>query len=722
MRLDQQTYLRARNAALLGLGVQLALALGLLVMGLWQKSPALFGTSLYAFGGLMLWACLWIVYQQHRPERLEALETEQLAARHGSDSSIFETSAEDLAVARRRLERLHRWALPITSLLIAGYLIGLGAWMFLRNSVLLRLLELPTGTNPTIEQQNVIADLGGAEAQVKDIPHLIGLAPADPGMMVWVAGGLAFGIFIISRYLAGMAKTPHWQLLRGGAGYLMGNALVCALLAIAYFIFNYFEQSGFLRYMSLVVPACMVILGVEIALNLLLDIYRPRQAGEAPRAAFDSRLLSLLTTPESIAKTINEAINYQFGFEITRSWFYQLLARSLGGLVVFAVIVLLGLSCIIIVEPHQQAAVTRFGKLVSDPALGPGLHLKWPWPVSSAQLYDVTGLRELRVASEKKLKPGMPILWTNEHTEGLPINLIAAQPAGARTDQPPDEAEPSGAAAPSVSLVNAEVFVHYRIKDLIDYVSASRSPDEQLRAIGQRLPSLWVQGRDIDALIGVARTTGSVELQRVIQRAADEASLGLEVVNISVASVHPPKDVADAFHEVVGAEQEKQQKIEVARQLAIRTMVEVAGTRQQAVQIVELIETYDGLRNPEQSEIDGIERDIERLVLAAGGRAAQLVADARAYRWQRESNERAEADRFGKQLLAYRQAPRVYRARNLLNVLSQGMASARKYVVLADHEDMVIRMDLKDTLNRLENIMDQALQAEEDEEKKKKSK
>ena len=113
--------------------------------------------------------------------------------------------------------------------------------------------------------------------------------------------------------------------------------------------------------------------------------------------------------------------------------------------------------------------MTRFGKLVSDPALDPGLHLKWPWPIGSAQLYDVTVLRELRVASAKKLKPNMPILWTTEHTEGLPVNLIAAQPTGAQADQPADEAAPTGAAAPSVSLVNAEVFVHYRIKDLINY-------------------------------------------------------------------------------------------------------------------------------------------------------------------------------------------------------------------------------------------------------------
>ncbi|MEX0741578.1 MAG: hypothetical protein WD079_02195, partial [Phycisphaeraceae bacterium] len=109
MNEDQQTYQRAASSALLGLGVQIVITIVLLVVSLWARQPALYGAMLYALGGLGIWICLWLVYQQHRLERIEALEAEQLAAQHGTDNSIFEVSADDLSVARRRLNSLYKW-------------------------------------------------------------------------------------------------------------------------------------------------------------------------------------------------------------------------------------------------------------------------------------------------------------------------------------------------------------------------------------------------------------------------------------------------------------------------------------------------------------------------------------------------------------------------------------------------------------------------------------
>ena len=97
----------------------------------------------------------------------------------------------------------------------------------------------------------------------------------------------------------------------------------------------------------------MLLLAAEIALNFVLNLYRPRRPGEVPRPAFDSRILSLFAAPDSIVRSINEAVNYQFGFDITSSWGYQLLLRSGVWLLVFAVGILVALSSIVVVEPRS---------------------------------------------------------------------------------------------------------------------------------------------------------------------------------------------------------------------------------------------------------------------------------------------------------------------------------------------------------------------------------
>jgi membrane protease subunit HflK len=684
---DHHTYQRALSGALLGLGAQVLLTLALLGLSFYTASPAAAAATFHAGGGLLIWLLLVVIFQQHKLERLEALEAEQLAQRHGSDSSIFETSADDLAVARRRLHRLIRFGLPLVSLLTAAYLLATGlylAWDW--RGILDRTAGLPEG-----------------------VPvWLLGIA----------AAALSFVCFLISRYVAGMSKLEHWQLLRGGAGYLMGNAIVCGLLAVAFALLHFTMPQG-LVYLTLIVPLLMLLVGLEIALNFVLDLYRPRKHGEVPRPAFDSRLLSLLTTPESIAATINEAINYQFGFEVTRSWFWQLLSRVFGWLVIFAAGVLVLMSCILVVQEHEQALVTRFGRLTTDQPMGPGLHFKLPWPISSADIYDVQRIRRIRAGSDTELKADKAILWSNLHTEDTPVNMIVAPPRdlqlGATDGADPADPEAPAAKTPSVSLVNTEVDVLYRISDLMQYIQSSDQAmstadaetrarrdehftvDRMLHAIAQRETARWLYTHDIDALIGTARQAGAAELQARVQAAADLAKLGVRVTNVNLKSIHPPQTVADAFHETVAARQEKQAVIQQAEQEQIKTLATVAGSVGQAQRIVARIEALEALgpaADPKQ--VAAAENAVEDQLREAGGRAAAIVDAARAERWQRENVERGNAIRFEKELLAYNQSPRLYKIRGYLDVLASGMGNARKYMLIGERDNLVLRFDLKD--------------------------
>ena len=114
------------------------------------------------------------------------------------------------------------------------------------------------------------------------------------------------------------------------------------------------------------IPLFMLAVSAEIVINFVLNLYRPRMHGESPRPAFDSKTLSLFASPDSLVRSINEAINYQFGFDITSSWGYQLLLRSVAWLIGLAVLVLLCMSAMVVVEPTQQAIRIRQGEIVGQ--------------------------------------------------------------------------------------------------------------------------------------------------------------------------------------------------------------------------------------------------------------------------------------------------------------------------------------------------------------------
>ncbi|MBI1371090.1 MAG: hypothetical protein GC162_20870 [Planctomycetes bacterium] len=686
---DQQTYQRAAGASLLGLGVQLLVSLGLLILSLWagnglmkegnQSLPLMFATW-HAFGGLALWVSLWLVYQQHKLERIEALEAEQLAARHGTDTSIFETTIDDLSVARRRLAWLYKWIVPTISLLTSAYLITVGV-------LLLRTWQGSKG----------------------------GVLPTNVGMTLAFCSGLCLVTFLVSRYLAGMARQPAWSLLRGGAGYLMGTVLITAALAIT-LTMAHFDVRAPYEALAPIIPAFMIVIGIEIVLNFILDIYRPRKPGEIPRPAFDSRVLSLLTSPESIAHTINEAINYQFGFEITRSWFWQLLSRVFGTLVLFGVAAMLAMSCLVVVQPNEQALVTRFGRLAGGP-LDPGLHFKLPWPISSANFYDVSSVRIIDVGSgnvdETAMNPeeeaplqteDKPILWSNKHLTGETNLIVAPSPYEAS----PSEQEGTGTtSSPRNSLVNAEVIVQYRISDLVQYVLANADADEddaqkrdmRLRNLAGLEVSRLLLQHDIDQWIGPARLTAGKELRERLQKSVDEKKLGFEILDVAVASIHPPLKVADAFHQVVSAEQDKQAAIEEGRQHAIETLARVAGTEELARRIDKQIDELKQMETSQDVKPEQVQEQtskVEALMREAGGSAAVSIAQARAYRWEREETERGKAVRFVKQAEAYDKAPNLYRMRAYLKVLEEGLADARKYILLGKRGNLTIRGDFKD--------------------------
>ncbi len=702
---DQETYRRASSAALIGLATQVALSILVSLTGLYAGATGVNALAWYFIGGLPIWGILWLIYNQHRLERVEALETEQLAAEDARTAALFEEAGQQLQIARKRLDRLYQYGTGLVSLVVSVYLLAVGAVMLFGAVAAYR-------TARGVEAAGFFNDLA-------DMVRAGGGFPGDSaGTVAIVAFAIAFPAFLVSRYVAGMTKVQEWRQLRGGASYLMGNAVLTLLLIIAAAL-EALDVAGLFPVLAVVVPAAMILLGAEMLLALIFGFYQPRRPGVRPRPAFDSRILGWLTHYESLGKIIGEAINYQFGFEVSDSWFYRLLAKAVTPLVLVGLFVLFGLTSAVLVQPHQRAVITRWGGLTDHSVVGPGLHWKLPWPLGKAYKYDASRVHEINVGSSaENFNRGVAVLWTTQHTGESEQYMVTApsQTAGA------DEADASKAVAGE--LAGGLGIVKYRIAEggLLDYTTSSDEPVKLLTAMAERRFNRYFATHNIDELLTTARAEAGRVLREQVQADADAVKLGVEIVYVGLDAVHPPRegDVAKKFHEQIDARLEKQTMIQEAQRKAVTELAQIAGSQDKALKIdaaiqevVSLQQTLESMRlsaDYDRAEADRLadqildkQRDTELLLDDAGGNAAKLIYEARAYRWEFALNERARAMRTTSLLDAYRQAPKYYMAREYLGTLAEGLADRRKFIIVGDQElPPIIRLNAQTTTSNLD--------------------
>ena len=279
---------------------------------------------------------------------------------------------------------------------------------------------------------------------------------------------------------------------------------------------------------------------------------------------------------------------------------------------------------------------------------------------------------------------------------------------------------------PGVSLVGVQVVVQYQIKDLYQYVTSTERPVETLTALASRRVSTYFFSRTIDELLGPQRARAGEDLLEQIKADADAAGLGVEIIFVGLAGVHPPRDeqVAQTFLERINALQKQRTTIERARLQAVQTLTEVVGSQEMAYRIVAVMDELDSLderikaleassaADAEQladlraAKLVG-ERQVVELVLDAGGQASEVLNAARAARWRTVNREFARVQSFEAERVAYEAAPNYYVARQALQTVAEGSKDVRKYVIASPMLGTpVFRLDLKETVSALSSVLE----------------
>jgi len=451
----------------------------------------------------------------------------------------------------------------------------------------------------------------------------------------------------------------------------------------------------------------------------VLDLYRPRTLGEVPRPACDSRLLGMIAEPGGFAKSIADGMNYQFGFQVSTTWFYQLLQRWLFPIGVVTLMVVLSLTCVVFVDADEQAIVEHFGRRADRSAgiLSPGLHFKWPYPVDIVYRTPVKRIRELVLgeAEEADDEHGhghehtdKAILWTEKHDFVTETMLLVASPKvgsqrlGRSRGRRSWTLKKESGESVAVSLMMVSVPIEYRVKNIQDYMNRYEDPEGILESIANQHLSEYAASVDIDRLIGPGRKEFNQQLKGLIQQKVDHLQLGIEIVFAGIREAHPPSqaNVASAFQAAISAQTNMGAIIHAAHGEAKRILIEEAGTEAGAYELDEAILARDRLTTESEEYLEAqkvvtqlLVGNVEEQIAPLSGDAAARISRAHGAATDRIAREAAKAHAFGAQLAAFRTAPELYMQRKRLELYT-GLNEVRKFLIVGDPSNVIIEYDV----------------------------
>lgn len=221
--------------------------------------------------------------------------------------------------------------------------------------------------------------------------------------------------------------------------------------------------------------------------------------------------------------------------------------KILKGIMVLLVVLFLS-SGIFTVEQNEEAMVLRFGEIqgsMVDRILKPGLHWTWPYPFSE--------VIKIQAGQEHTLL--IKDFWYYEK-EGQ-----AASKKIPETLNPQDDGYCITADA---NIIHTQWQVRYLISDSYQYYTQAKEPQEMLRSI---LCKCIVQVTASFSAHDALRNQIDILRNRVKEMAQSEVerlSLGIEIQGLAISQVSAPRQVQDAFQDVIRAKSERDKKIEAA--------------------------------------------------------------------------------------------------------------------------------------------------------------
>ncbi|MFH0926551.1 MAG: FtsH protease activity modulator HflK [bacterium] len=271
------------------------------------------------------------------------------------------------------------------------------------------------------------------------------------------------------------------------------------------------------------------------------------------------------------------------------------------------------LTGIYVINPGEVGIIRRFGRF-DRTIMNHGLHYHLPVLMER--------LDKLEEGEEKKIEVG----FRSPDSKTL-IRYVSDKP------------EESMVLTGDENIVNIDMIVRYRLKDILHFLFHVENPEETIREAAEASLRVAIGERTIDEVLNKNREEIKERIVTLLQNTVDKYNFGVTITNIQLSEVTPPKEVIEAFKSMDSAEDEKKKLIKEA-------------------------ENY---------------RDI--LLAEANEKFAKMTAEAEAYKEERLNRAQGDVARFLALLEEYRRSKDVTKKRIYLETLEEILPYMKKVVI-----------------------------------------
>jgi membrane protease subunit HflK len=172
----------------------------------------------------------------------------------------------------------------------------------------------------------------------------------------------------------------------------------------------------------------------------------------------------------------------------------------------------------------QTGVVMTFGRF--SHTTGSGFGWRWPYPIQSHEVVNVSQVRTLEVGYRGNVKNKQP-------KEALML-----------TD---DE-----------NIIDIQFAVQYRLKDAADWLFRNREQEEMIRQTAETAMREVVGKNKMDFVLYEGREKIALDAGQLMQKIVDRYQAGVIINNVTMQAVQPPEQVQAAFDDAVKAGQDRE--------------------------------------------------------------------------------------------------------------------------------------------------------------------
>ena len=231
---------------------------------------------------------------------------------------------------------------------------------------------------------------------------------------------------------------------------------------------------------------------------------------------------------------------------------------SRAGLIIPAIVVAGGLfTSYFTVPADSEAVILRFGKY--NRTAPSGLHFKLPFWFETKRIIPVTRTLKMEFGFGTAGATNQYQTRPNEH-----------------------EAEQTMITGDKNSAL-VEWVVQYRISNPKDYLFRVRDPEDTMRDASESVMREVVGDRTVDEVITIGRQAIEDEALVKLQQLVDSYGLGLQIDQLQLKNVNPPRPVQSSFNEVNQAQQDRAKQINVANGMYNKEVPRTLGEADQKI-------------------------------------------------------------------------------------------------------------------------------------------